>query len=438
MKLTLVAPATDVSRRTGRRPKGTPFFHYYKLGIATLAGATPPDIEVEAVDEMVDLWDPRTHPTDGVAISALTALAPRAYQLAHTLRERGIPVILGGMHPTFLPEEAGRHADAVVTGAGELVWEQVCRDWQRGALKPVYAACESDTSIHVPPARRDIFRNPFYPPLDIIQFSRGCVHHCRFCSVNAFFRGRYHYRPIAEVRAELAGCRRKHLMVADDNLYGDRAYCLEVLRTLAPLGRYLGIQGTVDMAFDDEVMAAARAAKVGAVFVGIESVVAESLREADKLHNQIERYAEAIASFHRHGIFVEGGLMFGFDHDEPDVFRRTLDFVDRIDLDVAQVAIVTPMPGTRLFAELDAAGRITDRDWAHYDCNNVVFRPARMTQLELLNGVEWFRREFYRRRAIARRAWKGRRWFDLTTLATQAALNLGFRRNHQLGLDYPP
>jgi radical SAM superfamily enzyme YgiQ (UPF0313 family) len=211
-----------------------------------------------------------------------------------------------------------------------------------------------------------------------------------------------------------------------------------VLAALAPLKRYLGIQATLEMAFDEEAMDAARAAQVGAVFVGIESVVADSLTESSKLHNAIERYGEAIDAFHRRGVFVEGGLMFGFDHDGPDVFARTLEFVERIELDAAQVAVVTPMPGTELFTRLEAEGRLIDHDWAHYDCNWPVFRPARMTPLELMNGVEWFRERFYSRRAIARRSWQGWRRFDLVTWATQTALNVGFRNNHQLGLDYPP
>ncbi|MDP8222470.1 MAG: cobalamin-dependent protein [Candidatus Lernaella stagnicola] len=438
MKITLVAPASEVSRRVGRKPKGTSYFHYYKLGIATIAGATPPDIEVEAIDEIVDLWDPRTHETDAVGISVLTALAPRAYSIAAQFRERGIPVVLGGMHPTFLPAEAATHADAIVMGQGEFVWEQVCRDLQNNTLQPVYDSCTNPNEISVPRARREIFTNPKYPPLDIVQFSRGCIHKCRFCSVNAFFDGKYHWRPIDEVKAELATCTRKHLMVADDNLYGYREYCLEALAALAPLGKYLGIQATVDMAFDQEVMDAAAAAKVGAIFVGIESVVSESLAESAKWHNEVDKYADAMAEFHRRGIFVEGGLMFGFDHDEPDVFERTMKFVDNIRLDVAQVAFVTPMPGTVLFDRMQEEGRITDTNWAHYDCNHVVFRPTRMSALELMNGVEWFREKYYSLTEIARRARRGMRWFDPITLGTQIALNWGFRRNHELGLDYPP
>jgi len=438
VKITLVAPATDVSRRRGRKPVGTPFFHYYKLGLATIAGATPPDIEVEAIDEFVDLWDPATHATDAVAISTLTALAPRSYAIARIVRKRGLPVILGGMHPTFLPDEARQHADAIVTGQGETVWSQVCRDLQAGRLQPLYEGGECGTEISVPAARRDIFTNRRYPPLDMVQFSRGCIHRCRFCSVNAFFSGSYHRRPIAEVVAEFPTLRRKHLMVADDNLYADRDYCLQALRALAQLRKYTGIQGTVDMAFDEEVLAAARDAKVSAVFVGLESVVVDSLAEADKRHNPIERYTEAIENFHRYGIFVEGGLMFGFDHDTPAVFAATLAAARKMRLDVAQIAAVTPMPGTALFARLEEEGRIIDRDWEHYDCNHVVFRPARMTAQELADGLAWCRRAFYSRRAIAAR-WLGiRRYFDLITWATQTALNLGFRRNHRLGLDYPP
>jgi len=438
VKLTLVAPASDIARRTGRRPKGTSYFHYYKLGIATLAGATPPEIDLEVIDEMVDLWDPRNHSTDAVAVSTMTALAPRAYTLAAEFRDRGIPVVLGGMHPTFLPDEARRYADVVVLGQGERVWSRVCSDLLAGRLRPIYNGCDVPPQISVPPARRDIFSNSFYPPLDIVQFSRGCIHRCTFCSVNTFFSGRYHRRPIEEVKAELAGCRRKHLMVADDNLYADREYCLEALEALAPLGKNIGIQATLDMGLDREVMDAARAAKVRAIFVGIESVVPGSLEGARKTHNRIRDYAAALKAFHSRGIFVEGGLMFGFDHDGPDVFEHTMAQVEDLHLDVAQIGIVTPMPGTELFRALENERRITDRNWSHYDCNHAVFEPAGMTRLELMNGVEWFRRVYYSRRRIAGRSLSGLRWFNGITWATQLALNLGFRRNHLLGLDYPP
>lgn len=403
-----------------------------------MAGTTPPDFEVEAIDEFVDLWDPATHKTDAVAISTLTALAPRAYQISEAFRRRKIPVILGGMHPTFLPDEAINHADAIVTGHGEFAWKQVCEDLKNGRLKQVYDGCPESFEIHIPPARRDIFTNKRYPPLDMIQFSRGCVNRCRFCSVNSFFKGRYYYRPIEEVQEELALLKRKHLMVADDNLYADRKYCLKALSALAPLKKYLGIQATVDMAFDDEVMDMAKEAKVGAVFIGLESVVQDSLDEANKRHNPIERYAEVVQSFHKRGIFVEGGLMFGFDQDGPDVFEKTLAAVEKIRLDVAQIAVVTPMPGTELYDRLDAEGRIFDRNWEHYDCNHVVFSPKGMTVEQLNNGLKWMRKEFYRRRAIARRSYRGFRRFDTITWATQTALNLGFRKNHRLGLDYPP
>ena len=135
---------------------------------------------------------------------------------------------------------------------------------------------------------------------------------------------------------------------------------------------------------------------------------------------------------------VEAGLMFGFDHDDPDVFDRTMKTMEKIGLDVAQIAFVTPMPGTPLFTRLDAEGRIIDRRWEHYDCNHVVFRPLLMSPERLLAGVEWCRQRFYSRRAIARRSLAGFRCFDFTTWATQTALNLGFRKNHRLGLDYPP
>jgi radical SAM superfamily enzyme YgiQ (UPF0313 family) len=438
VRITLVAPASDVSRRTGRRPKGTPFFHYYKLGLATIAGATPPHHRVEVIDELVDLWDPATHSTDAVGISVMTALAPRAYAIADALRARGIPVILGGMHPSVRPDEAASHADAVVVGQGEFAWPAVCADLEAGRLQPIYADCARPREIRVPPARRDLYANRFYPSLDIVQFTRGCAHKCRFCSVTEFFDGRHHTRPIDDVRAEFPSLTRRHLMVADDNLYADRRYCLDALAALAPLKKYVGVQGTMDIAFDDEVMEAARRARVSAIFVGLESIVEDSLAESKKLMNAVDRYAEAIERFHRYGVFVEAGLMFGFDHDDAGVFDRTIDVMERIGVDVLQIGVVTPMPGTPLFDQLESEGRLIERRWEFYDCNHVVFTPRLMSVEQLSSGVAHARRRFYAKRAIARRSWSAFRRFDLVTWATQTALNLGFRHNHNLGLDYPP
>ncbi|MCZ7582647.1 MAG: DUF4070 domain-containing protein [Deltaproteobacteria bacterium] len=194
----------------------------------------------------------------------------------------------------------------------------------------------------------------------------------------------------------------------------------------------------MDMAFDDEVMDAARDAKVRAVFLGLETVSMTALLESNKKHNVVDQYARVMESFHRRGMFVEVGLMFGFDADGPDVFERTLDMMDAIGADVAQIGIVTPMPGTPLYARLEAEGRIVDRDWAHYDCNNMVFKPARMSTDELYAGIGMARKRFYSRREIMRRSLAGIGRFDFMTWATQTALNLGFRKNHRLGLDYPP
>ncbi|MBZ0271516.1 B12-binding domain-containing radical SAM protein [bacterium] len=439
MKITLVAPASSVSRRRpGHGPRGTSYFHYYKLGLATIAAATPAPFEIETIDEVLDVWDPKTHRTGAVAISALTALAPRAYELAGIFRQRGIPVILGGLHPTACPDEAAAHADAIVIGWGEAVWEALCLDLEAGTLKSKYDGTARTRKISVPAARRDIFTNRHYPQLDMIQFTRGCVYKCHYCSVHAFAGGRFLQRDIDEVRAEFPNLRRWHLMVADDDIYGDRDYALKAFRALAPLKKYTGIQTTMDMAFDDEVMDAARDAKVRAVFVGLETVSMAALAESNKRHNIVAQYADAMRRFHDRGMFVEVGLMFGFDDDGPDVFDETLAMMDEIGADVAQIGIVTPMPGTPLYARLIEEGRIFDFDWSHYDCNHVVFRPARMSVDELYAGAAHCREKFYRRREIARRSLAGWKRFDLVTWGTQTALNLGFRKNHRLGLDYPP
>jgi radical SAM superfamily enzyme YgiQ (UPF0313 family) len=404
MKILLIAPASGKWRNIGRAPVfNGRTFRFSLLSLLSVAAETPPDIEVQIIDEQIERipWD---EPVDLVGITCMTAAAPRAYEIAAQFRKRGVPVVLGGMHPSLCAEEAVLHAEAVVAGDAEGLWprviEEVCAGRSRGIYRnptpPVLGA------LRRPP--RHLLRQRGYAPLDAVQATRGCPHGCEFCSVAAYHRRIHRQRPVGEVADEIAGLPGRFFVFADDNLIADRAYARSHFAALRPLGKRWITQASVDMADDDAfVRLAAEAGCVG-IFLGIETFSAANLDAVRKTCNHVDRYRAAIRRLHAHGIGVEAGIVLGFPHDQPDVFERTLRFLDELEVDVVLPSILTPLPGTPLFAQMDQ--RILDRDWTHYDFDHAVFRHPNMSTEDLEAGQAWLTREFYRPWRIARRVWR--------------------------------
>lgn len=417
MKLLLIAPSRKEAWRSRIKRSLAP-----PLGLAILASLAPPDVEIWLTDENLAPVDfERT--ADLVGITATTQTASRAYQLADGFRARGVKVVLGGMHPTALPVEAGQHADAVVVGEAEEVWGQLLADLKESRLQPIYRGQGHPQLAGLPAPRRDLFKREGYAFPDTMYTTRGCPNGCTFCSVTSFFGRSYRSRPLEQVQNEVEGLGDGRLVFfVDDNIVADADRAKRLFRALVPYKLAWMGQATITVARDEDLLTAAAASGCFGLFIGFESLSPASLRSVGKRCNVVEEYEEAIKRIHAHGIGVLGAFIFGLDHDTEDVFEVTVRFAQRTHLEGAQFNVLTPYPGTPLMAALEREGRILTREWDQYAANQVVFSPSLMSPQRLQEGHDWAWREFYSLRSI----W-GRLGLAHPRRLPMWALNLNYR-----------
>jgi len=376
------------------------------LVFALLAGLTPPDIELALQDDRIEPLD-FDAPTDLVAMTVETYTARRAYQIAAEFRWRGVPVVMGGYHPTFLPDEARRHADAVVIGEAEGVWPQLVREARAGRLQPVYHQPDL-RPLTGPPLDRRIFAGKRYAPLHLVQTGRGCRFACDFCSIHAFYGVNVRPRPIESVAAEIAALPGKLFLLVDDNLFTDPTRLEALCRALSPLKIRWACQISLDIAAHDHLLDLMAHSGCLLALVGFESLDERNLTLMKKRWNlKHHDYAVAVQKFRDRGIMLVGTFVFGYDHDTPAAFDISLDFAIRAKFCLAHFNPLTPTPGAALYDRLQREGRlIFDRWWLdpafHY--GQATFHPKGMTAAQLTAGCFRARREFNRYSAIARRA----------------------------------
>ena len=417
MLIHLITAEAPASRRLRHRR----LIQFPQLTMPLIAALTPCEHEVVHTDEIVEAIDFGRR-ADLVGITANTPSALHAYEVADEFRRCGVTVVMGGPHPTALPEEAAAHADAVVVGEAEGTWLRLLDDFSHGRLQPVYRASGHESLENLPAPRWDLIKGRRYGKAVTIA-TRGCPHRCDYCSVSLMYGTHMRFRPVDDVAREVAASPGKALVLWDDNIGADPAHAKELFRALTPLRRWWTSQCTLRAADDDEFLALAARSGCKALFVGLESISQPSLDASGKKHNTVEDYLRIIRRFHGHGIAVHAGVMFGFDEDDLGIFERTVDFLDRAHLDVATISMVVPMPGTSLFHRLEGEGRILTRDWSQYDGKkHCVFRPARMKAEQLVSGTEWAARRFYSWGSIARRLLGSRcgLWWNLPR-------NLGYK-----------
>ncbi|MEW6388536.1 MAG: radical SAM protein [Thermodesulfobacteriota bacterium] len=376
---------------------------FARVTLTTIAALTPPQHEIVIHDARLSEPDYEGN-WDLVGFTGMTCEIPHVYQMADAFRRRGKTVAIGGYHATALPEEAAKHADIVVVGEAEELWQQILLEvGNGGAEQTIYQneALVDMRDMAIP--RRQLLNRDMYSVLTTIQATRGCPFDCDYCAVTKFFGRSYRHRPVAEVVAEIKSRPEKRWMFLDDNLLPDKKYVKELFRALIPLGITWGAQASINLTRDAELMDLYAKAGGRFIFIGFESISPETLKAVHKDINRPEEYAEGISQLQRRGITIMGSFMFGLDGDDLSVFRRTVDFVNATKIDVALYNILTPLPGTRLYEEMDRQGRIHDRDWSHYDACHSVIHPQGMTSEELQNGWYWAIRETYRLPNILRR-----------------------------------
>jgi radical SAM superfamily enzyme YgiQ (UPF0313 family) len=399
MKILLILPAGENVRVTHANPEVPPraMLRFSVLSLTIVAALTLRRHEVTIVDENVQPLDFDTD-ADLVGITFMTALAPRAYEIAARFRARGKFVVGGGFHPTLCPAEAAEHFDALVLGDAEGAWERLLEDVEAGCPRKLYAAkgC-AQAEMRTPIPRRDLLApaENHYVTIHAVQTGRGCQHACRYCSVAAFHRQDYKQRPLDDVIAELRGVPRD-LIFVDDNIIRSRDYAIGLFRRMLPLHKRWVAQCPVEIGDDPELLKLAHAAGCRGLFIGIETVNQENLAAVGKQFNDASRYRERLRRIRRQGIGIVAGIIVGLDRDDPSVFENCLEFLQENRIDALQLNILTPLPGTPLFTEMEQARRIVDRRWDRYDFRHVVFEPRRMTAAELQQGADGLYAQFYR------------------------------------------
>ena len=427
MQIELISPARHEShsgRINGRA------FAFPSLALTLLAAMTPEKDEVHLSDENIEEVDFSRQP-DLVGITVMTSAAVRAYEIADRFRERGSKVILGGIHPTALPNEAAQHADAVVIGEAEGLWQELLRDVKNGGLRKFYQSATRPRLSEMPFPRREILNGKKYFIRSTMQTTRGCPFDCSFCCVTKFFGRSFRTRPISHVIKEVRELHSKFIGFLDDNIVGNIPYAKRLLVQLAKEKIFWVGQASINAAQDRTLLRLLNRSGCKGLFIGFESICQDNLREVGKRQNQTSRFSELVARLHDYGISVEGAFVFGFDHDDRSVFDRTLDFIRRVGIDTVQFTTLTPFPGTPLFEKLHSENRILTADWSKYDCSHAVFTPKKMTPEELEEGVTKAYREFYTLPNIAARILN--MGFRMPLQGIPAAiLNLSYRRrvNH--------
>lgn len=380
------------------------YFKFPPLSLATLAGLTPPEHTFSYVDESISPLDFHARP-DLAAISIMTPLAPRGYEIADRFRQMGTKVIMGGIHASNMPEEAALHADAVVIGEADEIWPDILRDAEKGDLNPFYRQSAYTSMDRIPPADRSIYPGKGYFFENMIQTTRGCPYRCEFCTVTAFFGGTYRTRPIGIIMEEIESLRNTpgYIFFADDNLVARPDHARELMERLK--GRRLRwvCQAPITIGDDEAMLKTFAEAGCHGIFIGFESLNEDNLQIMGKVQNRVGFYEECIKRIHSHGIGVYGSFVFGYDFDTVDVFDRFLRFADKTRLDGAFLPVLTPFPGTRVHKRLKAEGRILTEDWKHYDMATVVFKPKLMSVRELQEGFWEVNKGFYSIGSIFRR-----------------------------------
>ena len=361
------------------------------LTLPYLAGMTPKDWDVRI---QIDSLDPATgnEPADLVCITVLTQRAPRAYQIADAFRNRGVPVVLGGVHVTLNPDEAAAHADALVIGEAEDVWEQVLLDAQADALLPRYQSDALCTLSDLRAPRFDLItNNRYFTLLRPVQTTRGCPHRCDFCTVRSVYGASYRHRPIEQVVEDIRRIRKtsRYVFFVDDNLAADENYAAQLFEALIPLRISWSAQLNLGFADNKELLKLAARSGFQMAVCGVENVTPENLAAVSKQRvNRPERYREWITNFRKAGVIVLAGMILGFDTDTEKTIADNLHFMRTEKIPMISLYLLTPFPGTPLFERLKNEGRLLTTDWSRYDSYTCVFAPKNLSP-EKLTDLYW-------------------------------------------------
>lgn len=394
MKVKFILPALEEAKSPYWRPLKYSLFP--PLGLATLASFCGESDEVRIVDEHVEELDLEDKP-DLVVIQSYITNAYRAYAIADNYRARGIKVVLGGLHATSMSAEVRKHADIVLYGLGEKNFPEFLADFRKKQALAVYE--QGDVSLdELPLPRRDLFKSERYLVPNSMVFSRGCPHKCSFCYVSSFYReGKSYYTyKIDRILKEIDSMPGKHLYFLDDNIFADKKLAREIFRQMRGMNKVFQGAVTVGAVLADDTIELAYEAGFRSAFIGFESINAGSLLAVNKWSNLGQNYNEAIKKLDQLGIMINGSFIFGLDEDTLDVFERTTEWAINRGITTATNHILTPYPGTALFAKMEHEKRILTKNWSLYDTRHLVFKHPVISQKQMEEGYKRAYDTFYK------------------------------------------
>ena len=370
-------------------------------GLLTVAGLIPRDkYEVILTDENIEEIDFDLK-VDMVGISAMTSYVKRGYEIADEFRRRGVPVLMGGVHPSFMTDESLEHCDAVVVGEADLVMDKVLDDLESGKLRRIYKADRLHPMVNMVMPRYDLVKKDRYINRTFIQTSRGCHHGCSFCSEHMMNGLKFRYRPVDEVIREVENCGQNFISLNDADFFGTPERPKEVMRALKGRGIRWQAGVTSKLALNDELLELAAESGCFMLSIGFESISRETLTSVHKNVNRPETFQKLVEKIHGHGILVFGLFIFGFASDGPSVFDETVKFNIDSNFDMCAYSVLTPYPGTLLWYQMKKD--VVSFDWNNYDQGHIVYQPKNLTPDQLREGQMHAYKRFYSLPSIARR-----------------------------------
>ncbi|MFC1655688.1 B12-binding domain-containing radical SAM protein [Patescibacteria group bacterium] len=369
MKIKLISP------RQSLRPMDSNFKRKMSppLGLLTIAALTPKKHEVYLDDENVESINFNDQP-DFVGITVNVDTAIRAYQIAKMYQSKGVPVILGGIHPSSNPKEAKHFADSILIGEAEEIWSEILKDVEKKQLKQMYFAPKPADLSKSPIPRWEIIKRNKYLYHNVMVFSRGCPWKCEFCYNSCkYVHNIYRTKEIDQTIEEIKALNVPHVLFIDDNFIGDIPKTKKLLKKMIPLKLRWSAAVSANVTQDDELLDLMVKSGCKSLFIGFETINQNNLKENSKYQNRVGAYEELVKKLHDNNIMINASLVFGFDHDTEKTFDETLNWIVDNKIETVTTHILTPYPGTLLQKNMIKENRIFDFNWNHYNTAHVVF-----------------------------------------------------------------